>query len=254
MSENINSINDDLAIYDNNSLTSFEGLDNLICINGNFWIGTNDFSGGGNPSLTYITGLENLNSISKTFWIRNNSSLISLAGLINLNYVGGSLGIDYNNTLISLVGLDNTDSDSINFLSIKYNNSLSDCDIQSVCSYLATTNGTIDIHNNAFGCNSQEEVEEACWTSVDEINPNNNLAISPNPISSSSVIEYTLHQSSPVTLQILDIRGQVVISLIDELQQQGEKRITFNSTVLKPGVYFCVLKTNKAIQTTKLKD
>jgi len=82
-----------------------------------------------------------------------------------------------------LAGLDYIDASSINNLSITDNNSLSTCEAQSVCNYLAAPGGTIDIHNNAIGCNSQEEVAEACASGLDDITFNNHVTIYPNPTS-----------------------------------------------------------------------
>ena len=79
------------------------------------------------------------------------------------------------------------------------------------------------------------------FTDVQELSFEDTFVISPNPISSTSVIEYTLQQSSHVTIQVLNVSGQVVISLIDE-QQQEKQQILFDGSQLKPGVYICVLK------------
>jgi hypothetical protein len=78
--------------------------------------------------------------------------------------------------------------------------------------------------------------------------------IYPNPVSSKFMIEYTLKQSMPVTFQILNVSGQVVKILVDEQKQQGEQKIVFDGSGLKPGVYFVVLKTNPpaVLQTAKL--
>ena len=40
--------------------------------------------------------------------------------------------------------------------------------------------------------------------------------------------------------------------LINEIQKQGEQKVKYNSHGLKPGVYFCVLKTDEGIQTKKM--
>lgn len=38
------------------------------------------------------------------------------------------------------------------------------CDVQSICNYLEHINGSVEIVNNAPGCNSLQEIEEACYT------------------------------------------------------------------------------------------
>ncbi|MCD4679823.1 MAG: hypothetical protein K8S00_05490 [Bacteroidales bacterium] len=54
--------------------------------------------------------------------------------------------------------------------------------MQSVCDYLASPNGTIYIENNASGCNSQQEVEDACDAiGIPNINVESEVLIFPNP-------------------------------------------------------------------------
>ena len=157
-------------------LTSLTGLENLDSIGGNFRILYND-------SLASLTGLENLTSIGGVLDIYGNVSLASLTGLENLTSIGGVLRIDGNNVLTSLTGLDNINANSIFDLSIFGNSSLSTCEVQSICNYLTNPNGSIGIGYNATGCNSQQEVEEACaLVLVDEINSNGHFLIYPNPV------------------------------------------------------------------------
>ena len=72
------------------------------------------------------------------------------------------MGIIDNDALTSLMGLDNIESNSIEDLIIYGNGCLFTCEVQSICDYLASPNGTVNIHDNAIGCNSQQEVEEEC--------------------------------------------------------------------------------------------
>jgi len=94
--------------------------------------------------------------------------------------MGNDLVVKYNAALTSLMGLGNIEAGSIDSLYIFNNISLSTCEVQSVCDYLANPNGVIEIHDNTTGCDSQEEVEEACLVSVENINPNE-ISIFPNP-------------------------------------------------------------------------
>jgi len=203
------SIEENLNFYNNDALTSLTGLDNLDSIGGNLNIGDEDnggnsaltsltgldkltFIGGlridGNYSLTSLTGLDNVTSIEGDLVIGvswdgyGNPALTSLTGLNNLTSIGGHLEINRNDVLTSLSGLDNIEASSIGNLSIRNNSSLSTCEVQSICDYLISLGGWSDIHDNAPGCNSQEEVEEACESvSVNEETFNTYLSIYPNP-------------------------------------------------------------------------
>ena len=88
--------------------------------------------------------------------------IINLNGLINVTSIGGGLYIENNPVITDIWGLVNIDPVSIENLHIVNNTSLSVCDIQCICEYLASPNGTMTIQNNAIGCNSPEEVEDNC--------------------------------------------------------------------------------------------
>ena len=201
-----------------------------------------------------LNGLDMVTAIGGDLRINSNDALTSLSGIENITSIGGELRIVFNTSLTSLSGLENIEAATITDLSIFLNTNLSDCDAQSICDYLATPNGTIEIHDNASGCASQSEVQADCdsITSVVEIQSDKTFTISPNPLESTSLIQYTLNQNSPVTLQILDLSGREMLILVDEYQQQGEQHIIFNTGDLPSGIYFCVLKTNNEKQTKKI--
>jgi len=224
-------------------LTNLSGLDSLISINGSLNIVYN--------SLTSLSGLENLTTIGGNLRISGNE-LTNLEGLEYLTSIEGELKISDNYFLTSLAGLNNIESASITDLTIIDNDSLYNCDIWPICQYLNEPGGTVVIESNAPECNSIEEVEEHCLTEIEEIVKTNGLCIIPNPLGSSSIVTYSLENNSPVILKILDLSGRLVVSLVNEYQQQGEHRVIFNSEEIKPGVYFCTLKTNNGILTKKI--
>ena len=173
--DNVISIGGDIRIWSNEALTSLSGLGNVTFIGGDLWIRHN-------YALTSLTGLDNVASIWRSLLIESNFTLTSLTGLDNVTSIGGDLWIIGSGALSSLTGLDNIDAASIDGLRIYYNNSLSTCEVQSICDYLASPGGDISIYANKTGCNSQIQVEEACATvTVEEINLAENISIYPNP-------------------------------------------------------------------------
>lgn len=74
----------------------------------------------------------------------------------------------------------------------------------------------------------------------------------PNPFNPTTRIRYSLPQKTHVTLRIYNLRGQVVATLVDELQSAGERTITLDAGNLAAGIYFCRLETEKYIETKKL--
>jgi len=84
--------------------------------------------------------------------------------------------------LSSIEGISNIEAASIiHHLNIRNNPLLSTCEVESVCDYLANPNGNISIFNNALGCNSKEEVEEACFVSIHSYDSKPTFNIYPNP-------------------------------------------------------------------------
>jgi len=155
-------------------ISNLEGLISLNTIGGYVYIEGN--------SMTNFAGLENLTSIGGNLRISINSELMSLEGLQGLTSIGGNIEIIHNDSLISLTGLDNIDSATINGLLIASNPFLTDCAIQSICDYLVSPNSVVDINNNGLGCNSQDEIEDACETiGFKEWKPEIEISIYPNP-------------------------------------------------------------------------
>jgi len=162
-------------IENNDALVNLGGFNELNLIGGKVKILNN-------YNLISLTGLEGLTSIGDYLWISNNNSLSNLTGLVNLFFIEGFLAINDNITLTTLTGLDNIIFTSIEDLYIYNNYSLSTCEINSVCNYLLAPIGETDIHDNAIGCNSAEEVEEACdAVSVNELFFHEIIKIFPNP-------------------------------------------------------------------------
>jgi hypothetical protein len=251
--DNLSSIGGNLKIGFNNSLSSLEGLEGLTTIGGNLEIG---FQSGmmllGNASLTSIEGLTNLTSVGGKLYIAENPVLTSLIGLANLTVIGDSLRISYNEGLTSLTGLDNIEANSLQNILIHFNSNLTECDIQPICDYLSSQTGLINIHNNAPGCNSPEEVEEACLTTVKDNYSEIEITISPNPVSYQAVLSFNVSNYEPVKVCIYNLTGICEKSWEFENQQPGRKDYSLELTDLPAGIYFCRLQVGKQGVTRKI--
>jgi len=239
--DNVTAIGGSLRINENDSLTSLAGLDNLTSIAGGYFVIA------GNASLTSLTGLDNLTSTSGHLLINFNPALTSLTGLENLTSIGGDIEIRYNAALTSLMGLENMDASSINNIWIKHNNSLSNCEILSICDYLASPNGIVEIYNNAPGCNSQEEVLEACeFISVEDLTPESSFLIYSTSASSQITIETSTVPPKNTYLTLYNLNGQQLIE-----QQITEPTTMIDVGALPGGIYFVRLTWEKGIQVGK---
>ena len=163
--ENVTAVNGNLSIHGNYSLSSLTGLENLTEISGHLAVGV--YSSileelWGNPSLVSLSGLNNLLSIGGSLSIQGNSKLDNIIGISNLTTMNGDLNIAFNDSLTSLIGLDNITEGLLSNLYIHDNLSLSNCEIQFICDYLAAPQGTINIYNNDSGCGNPPEVASSC--------------------------------------------------------------------------------------------
>ena len=234
--ENLNSIGDYLMISSNGALTSFIGLENLVS--------TNELFIYLNGSLKSFNGLNNLNAIGGYVEIWDNDSLTNLSGLENLTSIGGFLEIIHNNSLTSLTGLENIEPNSITSLYIQANPNLNDCDVKSICDYLASTNCVYQINNNISGCNNKDEILEDCSNSIEVFGIKKSFTMFPNP--ASSFITINLKEGIPIEQAII----------YNHLGQKALVAVPVNNTVdvskLRPGIYFLEVITSESQEGTKL--
>ena len=316
---NITSIEEDLSIWQNDSLLNLTGLENLSSIGGSLslayfiivgqaWIignqnlnslngleGLNKIGGnlfiGGSPYLNDLNGLNKLDSICGDFEIAGSNGLLNLSGLEqlkkikgslrfglnitgaegevhgnhllndisalnNINHVGGEILIWGNPALTSLTGLNNIEAASITGdLRILSNISLSTCHVNSVCNYLASPGGVVEINYNAVGCNSPEEVVEACGFGVEESavsSQRSAVRVYPNPTSGATCYGLRVTGSQHVTIKIYDLFGREMATVMDEVMPPGEHVVRFDAGALPAGIYFCVFNTSFGIEPVKM--
>ena len=133
-----------------------------------------------------LSGLENLRTIDGDIEIIS-TNLQTLDGLNNLDSINGYIWIHLNPSLTSLTGINDINPWSITFLKCTSNPLLEFCEVESVCNYLGE-GGNADIWLNAPGCDSQQEVEDACSSSIQEIGLINALSVTPNPFTASTTL------------------------------------------------------------------
>ncbi len=222
-------------IRNNASLSSLNGLESLM--------GVETIIIEDNPLLTDISSLENVQEIVVLFEIRNNDSLTNLAGLQNagtfFNLAAG-FRISDNDALVDISALSNFETPT-QFIEITNNSSLSNCVISLLCDNITNTD-LITISDNAPGCNTTEEVEEACDLGVDGEILENAITIYPNPTVDILNVVFT----SDIQLQSIE-----VFSVTGKKIQTTQKTsIDFSS--LTRGVYFARIQTNQGVLIKKI--
>lgn len=206
--QNIDSIYGSLCICSNDSLINLSGLNSITSIGKSVVISDNEL-------LENLNGINNLTNISSYIKIIENPSLTSITGLENLNSISGFLAISNNPALLSLNGLDNINQ-GISDLEISDNHSLSNCAIASICNYLSSPIGEVDIYSNATGCNSPPEIANSCGFTMSCL-PNGNYYLqSPSDIAN-------FKQNYP---NCEDLQGSLIIKSDDIVNLYGLSVIT----------------------------
>jgi hypothetical protein len=268
-------INGDLNIYSNDSLINLSGLNGLTNIGGSLTLSVNplltnlvglsglksiggsiflnyttlnDLSGldslvyiGGdlqftiNWELSSLAGLESLSSMGGNIFIYYNNSLQSIAALMSLKSINGQIVIEGNPFLTDLSGLDSINPGTITNLAIFNNSSLSICALVSICSYLSSPNGTVNIYNNAAGCNSQEEVEDECellfLKEFDQ--PEKSIIVFPNPCNDLITFDFPGNELLIAAVKIYNHLGRIVCT--PDLNNR-----TIDVSTLNKGIYFLI--------------
>ncbi|MCK4307543.1 T9SS type A sorting domain-containing protein [candidate division WOR-3 bacterium] len=78
------------------------------------------------------------------------------------------------------------------------------------------------------------------------------VEISPNPFIHSTTIKYHLPTKSKVSLEIYDITGRTVKTLVNEEKEAGSYNISFDARGLSAGIYFVKLVVDGVKKTKKL--
>ncbi len=74
----------------------------------------------------------------------------------------------------------------------------------------------------------------------------------PNPFNPSSVISYTLAEAGLVKLEVFNITGQKVSTLVNQVQDAGHYEVIFHQPGLESGLYFYRLSCGSFVETKKM--
>ncbi|RLD81285.1 MAG: hypothetical protein DRJ10_06355 [Bacteroidetes bacterium] len=229
--DSLSSIGGYLNILFNENLINFTGINNLTSMEEDIIITANN-------SLTDLSGLENLTSNVTYLVLDSNPVLTDVGAVQNISSISDMIAIVDNNSLVSLSGLENISLDALQSLMIKRNSLLSECAIQNICNYLSDSIGTVNISENAVGCNNQEEVNTLCYDGIPESVNHNMVTVYPNPARDFLFIDA---QGSHIEEAIIyNEFGQI-------LDIQFNSSNSINISNLLSGIYIIELKLNGLI-------
>lgn len=102
-------------------------------------------------------------------------------------------------------------------------------------------NVCLTMSDSVMGCSASicKQVTVNCGVGVDESYTGEIiLGIYPNPFNLITTIAYSLQQKSAVQLEIIDVLGNKVIQLENEVKVSGNYQVVLNADKLSSGIYF----------------
>jgi len=78
------------------------------------------------------------------------------------------------------------------------------------------------------------------------------LSAYPNPFNPTTTLSFTLSQPTHVNLDLFDIQGRLVQSLVNNMMNTGSHSIAVDGTSLSSGIYFANLRANNQTRIAKL--
>lgn len=227
--DNLISIGRNFRIEGSEALTSLSGLNNLRNIGGQLWLEENE-------ALTSLNGLNKLDTIYQGMYLIHNEAISSISALEKLTVLG-YIWIQYSNHLKSLTGIENVNPALIYKILLTDNDSLSTCEVESVCSYLELPDAQTTIMRNGQGCSSKIEIELACEAAdIRDLFNISYFTISPNPAKN----EIFISSDKGITINEINIYNQ----LGQKVLQEKEITQKIDISMLRHGLYIVEIVSN----------
>jgi hypothetical protein len=79
-----------------------------------------------------------------------------------------------------------------------------------------------------------------------------NISVYPNPFNPTTTISFSLSKASKVKLDVFDVTGRRVTTLINQTVQLGEHQAVLDGSGVPSGIYFARLQAGSYIKTQKM--
>lgn len=97
-----------------------------------------------------------------------------------------------------------------------------------------------------------EESSNAVKMTTETGDLTNNFVAFPNPVTNTSMIDFTLNTDSQVTVNVYDQLGNLVANLVNDFKTAGSYSVEFNTNNLAAGTYLAKITSANMNQTIKL--
>lgn len=267
--KNIVTVANSIYIRNCPRLESLEGLDDLVRVGRSLDINSNPrlLTTEGAPKLKIIStlriyrninleavlGFDDLQSLSNLQFFEN-PYIKSFEGLRNLREVGRFTINDCN--LIKDLGDFKYLKLIARILELNRNYSLTQCNIDAVCSFLVSPFAATYINGNGSGCDSRGQIESNCTPTresnimEDRIDYDSVISVYPNPTSDRITIDFGKGNIvDTATVNIADNQGRVIIS-----EKLTKVLMTANVSIasLSPGMYSLSVRVSNQLINKKI--
>ncbi|HKJ43749.1 MAG TPA: T9SS type A sorting domain-containing protein [Sunxiuqinia sp.] len=107
----------------------------------------------------------------------------------------------------------------------------------------------LEVYLNSLVANSVYEIP----TATNDLRQNlNEMKVYPNPVNGVAQIHYQLAESSSVAINVVDLTGRNLKTILNEIQSAGLHQITWNSLSLENGLYLIKLQAGSSISVKKI--
>ncbi|MCY7409508.1 MAG: T9SS type A sorting domain-containing protein, partial [Chitinophagales bacterium] len=86
----------------------------------------------------------------------------------------------------------------------------------------------------------------------EESAPQISILVNPNPVITSSTVSFSLEENSYINIELIDLTGRKVKTLVNGVLEEGNHQIDLNREQLNAGVYFLTVKMNNETTTMKI--
>lgn len=80
----------------------------------------------------------------------------------------------------------------------------------------------------------------------------NSIMNYPNPFNPSTKISYQLKDAGEVVIELYDMLGKKIKTLVSSVKEQGKYSVSFNGAGLPSGIYILLMKINNKVITRKI--
>lgn len=115
-----------------------------------------------------------------------------------------------------------------------------------------TITDTLGVPNSGAGNNTTYHYFGTGTSINSQVYEKLNMTVSPNPVIKTAEINYEITSAQKVSLQLFDMKGSLVKTILDENQDKGKQTVFMSRTGISAGTYFIKISAGAEEATMKL--